>query len=90
MLQNNFLSLRVLQLIFLYDILLRYRLHCKQILGSFLFHQQHSPESSLAQHDLGDKIVDCDFLLEIFGKQSFGRFPYDLFFLLLLHNILLV
>ena len=89
-LQNYFLCLCMLKLVFLNNIVLRDRFHCKKVLSSLFFDQQNSAESSFAQNYFRNKVIDSDFLLKILCEQSLRRFSDNFFFLFLLFDILFV
>ena len=56
--------------------------HGNKFLGIFLLNQFASAEGPFSQHHLGVEIKDGDLFLEVLGKEGFGGFSDNLFFLL--------
>lgn len=90
MLQNNFFSFGMLYLLFLHNIILGNRFHSVELLSALLLHQQHCPECSLSQHNLGDKIIESHLLLVVFVEESLCCFSDCLPLVLFVIDVLLV
>lgn len=83
-LQDHLLSLRVLDLVLLDYVVLVDALHREQLLRVLLLHQKHGPEGALAQHDLGDEVIDGHFFLEVVARVEGPGGLADHFLLFLL------
>ena len=90
MLEDNFFSPCVLELIFFNYIIFENGFHGVEFFGSFLFNEQNCSKSSFSQDYFRNEVIECNLFFKIPREECSSGFPDDFLFFFLALQIFLV